>query len=490
MNLNRSSLPDGLRIGAPAPERTGMVHLGLGQFHRAHAAVNTALALQASPGDWGIVGVANRSRHVADGLRSQDFLYSVLTLDPAAEEVGIVDVHRRALVAHDEPDQVLAALADPQHRIVTLTISEKAYHRTTSGEADLTAFADEIAAGRATSPLGLLAHGLRQRAASQAPLTVLSCDNVQGNGDAARQVLFGYLQALGTDDATLGWIEQNVTFPNSMVDRIVPGTTDETRARVEQLLGLHDQVPVPAERFTMWVMQDHFAAGRPQWEAAGAIFTDEVDRYELVKLRILNGMHSLISYLGALDGRETIPAAREQDFVEQAVRAAIYDECLPSITLPTGFDFDAYVEELFVRWSNTSLGDRISRVGSDGSAKLLQRLPEPALLALGQDRMPQMMALLLAAWIACVTPIDGLDAGPVAAAMDEPQREELARIAGGRSPEEQVRAVLDRYFPAALAGNDEFAARAAELLAIIVRDGVRAATREALQGAADTRQEK
>lgn len=482
MILNRSTLDQSLRIGAPAPQATGIVHLGLGQFHRAHAAVNTALALAAEPGDWGIVGVANRSRRIVEGLKAQDFLYSILQLVPGDESVQIVDVHRRGLVAADDAADVLAAIADPAHKIVTLTISEKGYHRTPAGTVDMASFGDEVHAEVPTTPLGLLARGLQRRfAEGRAPIAVLSCDNVQGNGEASRDVVLAYLKAAGADDATIAWAADEVAFPNAMVDRIVPGTTDETRAQVERLLGLRDEVPVPAEKFSMWVLEDRFPGGRPAWEAAGAIFSDEVDRYELVKLRILNGMHSLISYLGALDGRDTIPGSRAQPFIEDAVRAAIDDECLPSIEPPTGFDFDAYVDDLFVRWSNTSLGDKTARVGSDGSTKLLQRIPTPALRLLNAGEMPQEMALTLAGWVACVCPPEGFDPGPIAAEMDEPLRARLAEAtAGSASNTDRVQKILDGFFPAELAAAKPFAQRAGEFVDIIATSGVRAAAAEAL----------
>lgn len=177
--------------------------------------------------------------------------------------------------------------------------------------------------------------------------------------------------------------------------------------------------------------------------ADGVAFTDEVGKYELVKLRLLNGSHSLISYLGALDGRETIPDSRTQPFVEECVRAALYDEYLPSIDLPSGFDADAYIARLFVRWTNFALGDKTARVGSDGSAKLLQRIPAPAIRLLEKGRVPQQMALTAAAWIACVCPPQGFDPGPIAREMVEPKREALAAAtAGASNVREHVDAVM------------------------------------------------
>lgn len=485
--LNRTTAPAGVRLGASAPDRTGIVHLGLGNFHRAHAAVDTALAMAAAGGDWGVVGVSNRSRRVVDALAEQDGLYSILELTPQGESVGVVDVHRAWLVAAEEPDAVVAAIADPQHRVVTLTISEKGYHRSAvTGHLDLTdpgIAADLGRSGAPRTPLGQLATGLWTRAeASQAPITVLSCDNMQSAGHATRAVVLEYLAAAGAPDAVLERIASTVTFPNAMVDRIVPATSDQTRADVDRLLGLHDEVPVPAEQFTMWVLEDRFAAGRPAWEAAGAIFSDEVEKYELVKLRLLNGSHSLIAYLGALDGRTTIPAATGEEFVARCVHAAIEDEYLPSIALPSGFDPDHYVGELFRRWSNTGLADRTARVGSDGSTKLLQRVPEPALRLLRQDVVPQQMALTVAAWIACVAPPSGFDPGPVAAAIDEPARAALAAAtARAGSVQDHVAAVMaGGFFPAELVEHVPFTERVGELVTAIVRDGVRTAAREAL----------
>ncbi|MGV1009536.1 MAG: mannitol dehydrogenase family protein [Dermatophilaceae bacterium] len=485
--LSRQTLPSGHLIGASAPPRSGIVHLGLGSFHRAHAAVYTAQALAAEPGDWGIVGVSNRSRSVVDAMRAQDYLYSVLTMSAAGTEVGVLDVHRHTLVAADDGPQVLTGIADPAHKILTLTVSENGYHREArTGALDVTAAPivhDLTDTDNPTTPIGLVCRGLAKRhAAGGAPVTVLSCDNLQSAGTMTRGLVEQFLQASGATPQLLRWVSGSVSFPNAMVDRIVPAPTEATRAEVHGILGLHDACPVPAEAFSMWVMEDAFAAGRPRWEAGGAIFTDEVEAYELIKLRLLNGCHSLIAYLGALDGRETIPQSRGQEFVEAAVRAAIANEYLPSVHLPTGFDAPAYVESLFDRWNNAALGDKTSRVGSDGSAKLLQRVPEPAVRMLRLGQMPEQLALTVAGWVCCVAPPGGFRPGPLADAMVEPARERLDQVtAGASSVGEHVNAVLNGgFFPDELVSHPEFTARVAELTEVIVRDGVRAAAALAL----------
>ena len=236
-----------------------------------------------------------------------------------------MDVHRGTLVAAQDGSQVLAQIADPAHKIVTLTVSENGYHRDArTGLLDVESEPvkrDLANAADPSTPIGLVCRGLAKRhEQSGAPVTVLSCDNLQSAGTMTKGLVEQFLQAANVSDRTLAWLSESVTFPNAMVDRIVPAPTEATSSEVQRILGLRDACPVPAEAFSMWVLEDRFAAGRPRWEAGGAIFTDEVEAYELIKLRLLNGCHSLIAYLGALDGRETIPAARAQQFVETAVR--------------------------------------------------------------------------------------------------------------------------------------------------------------------------
>jgi fructuronate reductase len=489
--LNRGALPAVPLIGASAPDATGIVHIGLGSFHRAHAAVHTAQAIAAEGGDWGVVGVAHRSRGVVDALSAQDHLYSVLQLSAEGERADVVDVHRRTLVAAGQTDELLEEIASSATRIVTLTVSEHGYHRNAStGDLDLDG--DAIRADLADpdhprTTIGQLAAGLGRRLrAGGAPVTVLSCDNLQSAGHTTGRLVRQYLHAAAAPAELVDWVDTSVTFPNAMVDRIVPATTDATRDRVQALLGVRDEVPVPAEVFSMWVLEDRFAAGRPAWERAGAVFTPEVEAYELVKLRLLNGPHSLIAYLGALGGQDTIAAARAQDLVARCVDAVIHDEYLPSIELPTGFDPEAYVAQLFARWGDTAIGDRTARVGSHGSVKLLQRVPGPAVRMLERGSVPHLLALTVAGWICCVCPPAGFDPGPIAAAMVEPARERLARAtAGAPDPRSHVEAILrGGFFPAELAAHDEFTRRVADLVETVVRAGVADAAVEALAGRA------
>ncbi|MEV7086272.1 mannitol dehydrogenase family protein [Streptomyces sp. NPDC093085] len=493
-----SSLP---RLGAGTaggrpPAGTGIVHLGLGNFHRAHQAVHTAAALAHTEGPWGILGVANRSAGVADALREQDLRYAVVEIAPDHTEVTVPAVHTGALVAAAQPEEVLTALAAPATAVVTLTVTEHGYTfspRTHGLDTDSPAVRADL---RGDAPprttIGRIVRGLQRRQRTHgAPVTVLSCDNLVANGAQTERLVREFAQALpaAERDALTPWLDEAVTFPSSMVDRIVPATTDVYRAAVAERLGVRDAVPVPAEPFSMWVMEDRFAAGRPRWEQGGALFTADVEPYELLKLRLLNGTHSLIAYLGALDGRATIPESVARPFVERAARGVLAEEYLPSLTVPAGIDVAAYIRQLFERWANTALGHRTQQVGSDGSVKLRQRVPEPALLHLRAGRMPHRLALTVAAYLCCVAPPAGFSPGPHAAAMVDPARGTLAALAGraatapggsGAARTAFVEAVLDSgLLGDGLTEHPAFGARIAELIDVIVRFGPGAAAEEA-----------
>ncbi|AXG82309.1 mannitol dehydrogenase family protein [Streptomyces paludis] len=488
--LGPSTVPAGAALNARPPAETGIVHLGLGNFHRAHQAVHTAAALAHTDGPWGILGVADRSTGVARALREQEMRYAVVEISPERTRITVPAVHTGALVAAERPDAVLDALAAPDTAIITLTVTEHGYTfspRTHGLDLDAPAVRADL---RGDAPprttIGRIVRGLqRRRRAHARPVTVLSCDNLVGNGAQTRRLVREFAEALpaAERDDLVPYLESAVTFPGSMVDRIVPATTDVYRDAVAAGLGVRDAVPVPAEPFSMWVMEDRFCAGRPRWEHSGALFTDDVEPYELLKLRLLNGTHSLIAYLGALDGRATIPESVARPFVADAARAVLYGDYLPSLTVPAGIDPDAYVAQLFERWANTALGHRTQQVGSDGSVKLRQRVPEPALLHLRAGRMPHHLALTVAAYLCCVTPPPGFSPGPHATAMVDPARERLAalaRRAPAASGASRVAAVLDSgLLGTGLTEFPAFAARIAEFVDVIVRHGPGAAAAEA-----------
>lgn len=364
--------------------RPGVLHLGFGAFHRAHQAVFTQEAIEAEPGPWGIVAVNLRAPGPVRDLAAQDGLYSVVTRGADGDSALLLGVTRGWLCAAEDPAAVLGWLADPAIRVVTLTVTEKAYgiDPATGGldRAHPSVIADLARPEAPVGPLGFLVAGLRRRRdAGLAPFTVLCCDNLPSNGRMLRRLVLELAQA--QEPALADWIADRVAFPSSMVDRIVPAATEATRARAGALIGAHDALAVETEPFRQWVIEDHFPEGRPAWDRAGAIMVATVEPYEKMKLRLLNGSHTLIAHLGLLHGLEHVrdvmarPALAAQ--VQEHMRAAAATlEPVPGVAL------DAYMEDLIRRFANPAIAHRNEQIAMDSTQKLPQRILAPAVEAL------------------------------------------------------------------------------------------------------------
>ncbi|OHV72871.1 mannitol dehydrogenase [Mesorhizobium sp. LCM 4576] len=379
----------------------GIVHLGVGAFHRAHQAAYVDACLADGEGDWGIVGVSLRSPDTRDALKPQDGLYTLAIRDSAGEQLQVVGSIQSLLVAPEDPGAVLAALTDPRIRIVTLTITEKAYLRAADGTLD-SAHPDIVHdlanPGSPKTAHGFLAEALaRRRAAGTHPFTVLCCDNLPANGATLHRLLIEFAKLR---DADLGrHVADEVAFPSSMVDRIVPATTDADRARIADELGLEDAWPVMTEPFRQWVIEDRFPAGRPAWEKFGVTMVEDVRPFEDMKLRLLNGAHSGIAYLGLLSGHATVDRA----FADSAIRQFVdrlWAEAIPTLPQDAGLDPTPYTAELAARFSNTALAHRTAQIANDGSQKLPQRIVASALARLEAGLLPEHLSLVVAAWIA------------------------------------------------------------------------------------------
>lgn len=474
------------------PTMPGILHLGLGNFHRAHQAVFTAHALDETGDDrWGIVGAASRSTTVVDALRTQQGAYTVLTLSPARPEVAVVDVHEDLLVAAQDPERLTGWIADPRIRVVTLTVSEHGYTYSPQGGGLDLDHAEVIAdlAGRPPQTIiGQLARGIQRRnAVGGAPLTILSCDNLVSNGGHTHRLVTEFLNAVqafigSTGDDLERWLETSVTFPSTMVDRIVPRTTDEHRSLVRSLTGLSDQVPVPAEPFSMWAIEDRFAAGRPVWDQAGALMTQDVSPFELMKLRLLNGTHSLIAYLGLLAGHRNIDQAVASPVIRSAAEGFMRDEMLPTLTVPPEIDIEDYCEQLFSRFENSTTGHLTGQVGSDGSLKVPVRITDPILLYAEHGQTPRLIALLVAAYVRCVATPGTCDPELISHLRDpaQPRLMDLARR--HREPGSLVAAVLSdgAVFDQRLCSAQAFVDATVHLSRVLDRQGVDAAVRDAL----------
>ncbi|MCB1841742.1 MAG: mannitol dehydrogenase family protein [Halioglobus sp.] len=414
--------------------RPGILHLGIGAFHRAHQAVYTDDALAASGGHWGIVGVSLRSATVAQQLNPQSGLYSVLAEDADQRELRVVGAIQRVLVAPENPAAVTAAIADPAIRIVTLSITEKGYGLAADGaslDADDAAIAQDLAQpGQAGSAIGLLALGLRARYRNgAAPLTLISCDNLAQNSLRLQGVLSQYLRA--TFPEVLPWLDDAVAFACSMVDRIVPATTPEQQLRQSRLLGLDDAGAVRTEPFSQWVIEDRFATERPDWASAGVRFVSAVAPFEAIKLRVLNAAHTAIACEGLLQALPTVDAVMAEPAAGKRIERLMREELAVSLPVPEGFDMQAYCDALLARFANPCLGHRCAQIAMDSSEKIAQRwLP-----ALRGDGDTPLLVQALASWLHLV-----LD---TQVPIDDPRAERLLALrAGGLSREQRVVAAL------------------------------------------------
>ncbi|RUU52481.1 mannitol dehydrogenase family protein, partial [Mesorhizobium sp. M2C.T.Ca.TU.009.01.2.1] len=336
-----------------------------------------------------------------DALKPQDGLYTLAIRDSAGEQLQVIGSIQSLLVAPEDPGAVLAALTDPRIRIVTLTITEKAYLRAADGTLD-SAHPDIVHdlanSGSPKTAHGFLAEALARRSiAGTPPFTVLCCDNLPANGATLHRLLIEFAKLR---DADLGrYVADEVAFPSSMVDRIVPATTDADRARIADELGLEDAWPVMTEPFRQWVIEDRFPAGRPAWEKFGVTMVEDVRPFEDMKLRLLNGAHSGIAYLGLLGGHATVDRA----FADPAIRQFVdrlWAEAIPTLPQDAGLDTSAYTAELADRFSNTALAHRTAQIANDGSQKLPQRIVASALARLEAGLLPEHLSLVVAAWIA------------------------------------------------------------------------------------------
>ncbi|MDQ0676855.1 fructuronate reductase [Arthrobacter pascens] len=384
----------------------GIVHLGLGAFARAHTAVMTENAMLASgDSDWGITGVTQRSDTVARQLAPQDGLFTVTERGSGAAPLRIVSSIVEAISGRDNPRAVTDHIAAPSTSVVTLTVTEKGYridpHTGTLNINDDQVRADLAGQAPQTS-IGQITRGLQARARTDAgPLTVVSCDNLPGNGELTARLVHAFAAALPSAEADplVSWLDANVTFPNTMVDRMVPATTAGDLDAVERVLGLRDEAAVVAEPFLQWVIEDNFAARRPRWEDAGALFSSDVAAWEAAKLRLLNASHSMLAYLGLATGKQTISDAVREDAFLTACAGMMAREALPTISLPQGLDGEAYCAQVLSRFANPALGHTTAKVGSDGSQKIGLRLLTTVRRNLDAGSEPRWAALAVAAWM-------------------------------------------------------------------------------------------
>jgi mannitol 2-dehydrogenase len=453
VSLGQAHLAEIAERGVPVPtyDRGGLaprlVHVGVGGFHRAHLALYVH-ELATAGGDWGIVGLGLLAQDaaMAEALGAQDHLYTLIEKgngSPSAAVIGSIIGYVHAPPGHDAA--VAELVASPATAILSLTITEAGYAEPSAEQAASGAGAtfDRLAAALAVR---------RERAAG--PLTILSCDNLPGNGDAARRAT---LAAAARADAVLpAWVQENCTFPNSMVDRITPVTADADREWLRDSAGIDDRWPVVAEPFRQWVIEDDFAGGRPPWEDVGALFTDRIHDWELYKLRLLNAGHSYIAYLSALADITYVHEAMAVTAVRAFLEDVLQREALPTLVEIPGHPRERYIASVLERFSNSGVRDQIARVCVDGSAKFSAFVVPTIARQLELNGPIERAATALAGWARYLAVVD-----PRSQAFDS-NADEARRHARNAVADPVAFLEFDAVFPPALKASrrlrDEFSA--------------------------------
>jgi len=433
----------------------GIVHFGPGAFHRVHQAWFIDKLLAKDP-RWGICEVSLRSTDVRDALVPQDGLYTLASLDETTS-YRIIGSLKQTLVAPENPQAVLDQLSAPRTQLVTMTVTEKGYCLGPDGNLDLTHVdirRDLRTPQEPVSLIGYLVEAFRRRRASGAgPLTIVSCDNLVDNGTRLGRAVQQLAREADADLAR--WIEEKVAFPRTMVDSITPATTDDLRERVEEVLGMTDRWPVQREGFVQWVIEDASAGEIPDWESAGVIVTDDVGAYDRAKLRLLNGAHSSLAYLGLLAGHETVAGAMDDVDLAAFVGTMMKRDILPTLKAPRGLDLNVYIEAILKRFRNPAIRHALAQIAWDGSQKLPFRLLGTIQDNLEAGRPIDRLCVPITAWMHFVRR---------KAAEGEQVVDPLARRLFDIGKSCQNRAAtdlpafltLEQVFPAALISNDIF----------------------------------
>ncbi|SFI72606.1 fructuronate reductase [Phyllobacterium sp. CL33Tsu] len=468
----------GKDVQRPAYDRnqmnTGIVHLGIGAFHRAHQAVYTDAVLASGDNRWGILGVSLRSADTRDALQPQDGLYTVAVRDGSGDRFSVIGSITSVLVAPENPQAVLSAMVEPSAKIISLTVTEKGYcyaPATASLDESHPDIVHDLAHPAAPrSAIGFIVEALaRRRENGTEPFTLLSCDNLPANGETLKRVVLRFAELRDPDLAT--FIRESVAFPSTMVDRIVPATTDTDRTIVERATGLRDAWPIMTEPFTQWVVEDHFPSGRPAWEKVGVTFVEDVDAFELMKLRLLNGSHSTLAYLGYLAGHETVSDVMQAEGFSAFIEAMMDEEITPTLPPLSGFDLSSYKAQLRERFRNPALRHRTWQIAMDGSQKLPQRLLNTIRKRIEQGKPFKRLALGVAGWMRYATGTD--ERGQPIDVRDPLANDFRERTHGKTSAADLLDAHLgmQQIFGKDLADNDEFRRAVGGALEQLLRDG-------------------
>jgi mannitol 2-dehydrogenase len=484
-NLGR--LPPAVQV--PAYDRSALprsiVHMSVGGFHRAHQAVYLDDLLHGAGPRWGLcgVGLLPGDARMRDVLAAQDHLYTVVERSAAGDRARVIGSMIDYLFAPDGVEALLEKLAHPDCRIASLTITEGGYfvdHGT--GELALgdPGLQRDLANPHApTTSFGILAEALdRRRRRGLAPFTIMSCDNMQENGDVCRRMFVAF--ATRRDPALGAWVAERGAFPNAMVDRITPATTDAHRALVRDQLGVDDGWPVVCEPFRQWVIEDRFALGRPAWEEAGAQMTSDVKPYERMKIRLLNGSHQALCYIGMLLGQRFADETMADPDIRRLVELMMDVEVTPLLDPVPGIDLARYKRTLVERFGNPALRDQLARIGTEGSARIPKFVVPSIEDRLARGGPMRTLCFTVAAWFRY---LDGRDDQGNALPVNDPMEAELTRRAREGREDPGPLLAMHALFGEALATAPAFRDQLADDLGSLYREGARAALRRCLAGA-------
>ena len=457
--------------------KTGVFHIGLGAFHRAHQAPLFQALAERGDLRWGVIGASLQSPSVRDILAPQNFLYTLAIDDGDARDISVIDVIRGAVVAPEGPSRLVDAIASSQVKIVTVTVTEKGYKLDASGALavnDNAVASDMARLDAPTTMPGILAAGLlERRRRGLPPLTIISCDNIAANGPKLRSSVTQI--AAAHDPSGAEWIKEDCAFPATMVDRIVPATRDADIDSISEQMGATDRATVRTEPFSQWVIENRFAGERPDFEAAGAQITNDIAPWEQAKLRLLNGAHSTMAYVGLLAGIATVNRFVAQEW-GRALVERLWDEVSPTLSASHGLDIGEYRRTLMKRFGNAALGHRLQQIAMDGSQKLPQRLVGPALELIERGRPYATVAFAIAAWIRCQS---GRSDGGGNIRVEDPLESTTARLYGSMTDPKELAAAmlgLEAVFPSRLARDDAFVSQVMSHLDALQRLGAKAAT--------------
>lgn len=455
-----------------------IVHLGFGAFHRAHQAVYADILANEHGSDWGYceVNLIGGEQQIAD-LKQQDNLYSVAEMSADAWHCRVVGVVKDAIHAQvDGLEAVFTEMTQPEVAIVSLTVTEKGYcHTPATGTIllDHPLIAHDLAnPQQPKSAPGVIVEALaRRKAAGLAAFSVMSCDNMPENGHVTRNVITAYAQAINPELAA--WIETHVTFPSTMVDRIVPAATAETLEQVAKATGIADPVAIACEPFRQWVIEDNFVAGRPEWEKAGAELVKDVLPYEEMKLRMLNGSHSFLAYLGYLAGYQHISECMLDENYRRTAHALMLQEQAPTLKVQ-GVDLAKYADSLIARYTNPALRHRTWQIAMDGSQKLPQRWLDSIRWHLANGSKFDLLALGVAGWMRYV---GGVDEQGNTIEVSDPLLSTIEQaVSASQEGETRVKALLGlkTIFGEDLPANEKFVAQVTETYLALRENGAKA----------------